>query len=44
MDKPLVGIIMGSDSDLAVMKETAEVLESFDVKYELTIEIGRAHV
>lgn len=37
MDKPLVGIIMGSDSDLAVMKETAEVLESFDVKYELTI-------
>lgn len=37
MDKPLVGIIMGSDSDLAVMKEAAEVLESFDVKYELTI-------
>lgn len=37
MDKPLVGIIMGSDSDLAVMKDAAEVLESFDVKYELTI-------
>jgi 5-(carboxyamino)imidazole ribonucleotide mutase len=37
MDKPLVGIIMGSDSDLAVMKEAAEVLESFGVKYELTI-------
>lgn len=37
MDKPLVGIIMGSDSDLAVMKDTAEVLESFNVKYELTI-------
>jgi 5-(carboxyamino)imidazole ribonucleotide mutase len=37
MGKPLVGIIMGSDSDLAVMKEAAEVLESFGVKYELTI-------
>jgi 5-(carboxyamino)imidazole ribonucleotide mutase len=28
---------MGSDSDLAVMKDAAEVLESFGVKYELTI-------
>lgn len=27
MDKPLVGILMGSDSDLAVMKDAAEVLE-----------------
>lgn len=37
MDKPLVGIIMGSDSDLTVMKDAAEVLESFGIKYELTI-------
>ncbi|HEY4527072.1 MAG TPA: 5-(carboxyamino)imidazole ribonucleotide mutase [Candidatus Paceibacterota bacterium] len=27
MNKPLVGILMGSDSDLSVMKEAAEVLE-----------------
>ncbi len=34
---PLVGIIMGSDSDLPVMKETAEFLNSFGVPYEITI-------
>jgi len=28
---------MGSDSDLGVMKESAKVLEDFDIKYELTI-------
>ena len=28
---------MGSDSDLKVMKEAAELLEYFDIKYELTI-------
>lgn len=32
-----VGIIMGSDSDLPTMKDAAEVLEAFGVKYELTI-------
>ncbi|MEM2760977.1 MAG: 5-(carboxyamino)imidazole ribonucleotide mutase, partial [Nitrososphaerales archaeon] len=37
MDKPLVGIVMGSDSDLVIMKDAAEVLESFGIKYELTI-------
>lgn len=37
MSKPLVGIIMGSQSDLRVMKEAAEVLEEFGVSYELTI-------
>lgn len=35
--KPLVAIIMGSDSDLPIMKETAEVLEEFGVNYEMTI-------
>lgn len=34
---PAVGIIMGSDSDLPVMKAAAEVLESFDVPYELSV-------
>jgi 5-(carboxyamino)imidazole ribonucleotide mutase len=37
MSKPVVGIIMGSQSDLRVMKEAAEVLEEFGVSYELTI-------
>lgn len=37
MSKPLVGIIMGSQSDLRVMKEAAEVLEELGVAYELTI-------
>lgn len=35
--KPLVGIIMGSDSDLQVMQEAADLLDSFGVPYELTI-------
>lgn len=34
---PQVAIIMGSDSDLPVMKDAAEVLKSFDVPFELTI-------
>lgn len=37
MVKPLVSIIMGSDSDLPVMKESASVLEAFGIPYELTI-------
>lgn len=32
-----VGIIMGSDSDLPVMKEAAEILEKFGIDYEITI-------
>ena len=32
-----VAIIMGSDSDLPVMKEAALVLEHFDVNYDLTV-------
>ena len=35
--KPLVGIIMGSDSDLSVMKEAADLLDSFGVKYEIKV-------
>lgn len=35
--KPIVAIIMGSDSDLPVMKEAAEVLDEFRITYELTI-------
>ena len=37
MSTPSVGIIMGSQSDLAVMKDAAEALEELGVSYELTI-------
>ncbi|PMQ02036.1 MAG: 5-(carboxyamino)imidazole ribonucleotide mutase [Dictyoglomus sp. NZ13-RE01] len=37
MSKPLVIIVMGSDSDLPIMKEAGEVLKSFGVDYEITI-------
>lgn len=32
-----VGVIMGSDSDLPVMKEAVEVLELFEIPYEISI-------
>jgi len=35
--KILVGVIMGSDSDLPVMKEAKEILDSFGVQNEITI-------
>lgn len=35
--KAKVGIIMGSDSDLATMKAAAQVLEEFNVPLELTV-------
>jgi phosphoribosylaminoimidazole carboxylase PurE protein len=34
---PLVGIVMGSDSDLPVMAAAAQMLESLSVPFELTI-------
>ncbi len=36
-NKTLVSIIMGSDSDLPVMKKAAELLEEFQIKYEMKI-------
>ncbi|MCI8370816.1 MAG: 5-(carboxyamino)imidazole ribonucleotide mutase [Lachnospiraceae bacterium] len=35
--KPVVGIVMGSDSDLPVMAKAAEFLDSIGVEYELTV-------
>jgi 5-(carboxyamino)imidazole ribonucleotide mutase len=35
--KPLVAIVMGSDSDLPVMEETAKILSEFGVVYEMTV-------
>ncbi len=37
MTKVLVGIIMGSDSDLPIMKEAAVVLEEFGIPYDISI-------
>ncbi len=34
---PLVGIIMGSDSDLPVMQPAADILTQFGIAYELTV-------
>jgi 5-(carboxyamino)imidazole ribonucleotide mutase len=36
-EKPVVGIIMGSDSDLPVMNEAAVVLKEFGIPYEIKI-------
>jgi phosphoribosylaminoimidazole carboxylase PurE protein len=35
--RPLVGIVMGSDSDLPIMQEAAKVLGEFKIPYEITI-------
>ena len=34
---PLVGIIMGSDSDLSIMQAAAEILKQFSIPFELTV-------
>ena len=39
--RALVGIIMGSDTDLPVMTESAKMLEKFEIPYE--IEVISAH-
>ena len=37
MKKPLVGIIMGSDSDLPIMQEAAKFLDFFEIEFEVTV-------
>lgn len=37
MNKPVVGIIMGSQSDLRIMKEAAEFLEEFTIGFEVSV-------
>ena len=34
---PQVGIVMGSDSDLDIMKEAAAILKKFQISYEMTV-------
>ena len=35
--QPLVGIVMGSDSDLPIMQAAAEFLKAMDIPYEMTV-------
>lgn len=37
LQTPLVGIIMGSDSDLNIMQAAADILKEFDIAFELTV-------
>ena len=37
MSKPVIGIIMGSQSDLRIMKEAAEFLDELKIPFELTV-------
>lgn len=37
MSKPIVSIVMGSDSDLPVMQQAADILTSFEIPFELDI-------
>jgi len=37
MAKPIVGIIMGSDSDLNIMSQAADMLYEFNIPYEITV-------
>ena len=34
---PVVGIIMGSDSDLAVMEKAARIMEEYSISYEIKV-------
>jgi len=34
---PLVGIIMGSDSDLTIMQAASDILKQFDIAHEVTV-------
>ena len=37
MLNPIVGIIMGSDSDLGIMRQAAEMLDFFEISYEIDV-------
>src|SRR5580698_5407137 len=41
MSKPLVSIVMGSDSDLEIMREAGKALDEFGIAYE--IDVTSAH-
>ncbi len=36
-NNPLIGIVMGSDSDLKIMQDAADILQKFSIAFELTV-------
>ncbi len=43
MQEIKVGIVMGSDSDLPIMRKCAEALDEFDIGYEMVISSAHRH-
>ena len=41
MSNPVVGVVMGSDSDWSVMSDAAQILKEFGIEYE--VEVLSAH-
>ena len=37
LNKPLVGILMGSDSDLEIMREASDILKQFGIEHEMKV-------
>ena len=37
MSQPKISIIMGSDSDLPIMQQAADIIKSFNIPFEITI-------
>lgn len=37
LQTPMVGIIMGSDSDLSIMQAAADILKQFEIPHEVTV-------
>ena len=37
MSKPVISIVMGSDSDLEIMREAAKALDDFGIAYEMDV-------
>ena len=37
MKKPIVSVVMGSDSDLEIMRDAAKMLEEFGIPYEMDV-------
>lgn len=37
MNRPLIGILIGSNSDLPVMQKAADILKELDIPYEISV-------
>ncbi|MFU8794678.1 MAG: 5-(carboxyamino)imidazole ribonucleotide mutase [Dethiobacteria bacterium] len=43
MSEIMVGIVMGSDSDLPIMEKCAQALDEFDIGYEMVVSSAHRH-